>query len=312
MAREAETRKEIREAGADAGSLPAQNNAADGAEQQLPATHNGWRERTAALAPWIIQLFWLAAGVATVGYLKSRDWAMFEAIPLVMGAAFGLTAWLEWTIAWAFLTRWSMYLRFVYLLAGAIGILVIADWIFEWRRDDIGVPLLLGIISIGNAVPLALVYWRGCRIDVRGADGHQHLRTNYRLGQFSLSELILLTTGVAIFLGLILVQRNVYGQYQWGEVVSECVIVACGSMLVVVGLAARRFVLAISICLLISLALIIAALAWFDVGIFFRPSEWLLVGLICCPAFVGIVASIGLARWWGYRLTRHTPSGGGG
>ena len=58
-----------------------------------------------AFAPWVIHGLWLVAGVATVGYLKSRDWGMFEAIPLMMAAAFGMAAWIDWTIAWALLAR---------------------------------------------------------------------------------------------------------------------------------------------------------------------------------------------------------------
>ena len=229
---------------------------------------------------------------------------MFEAIPLMMGAAFGMTAWLQWTIAWALLARRPVIHRLAYLLVGVVAILAIADWMFQWWRDDKEIPLTLGIISIGFAVPLALVYWRGWRIEVRNGDASEQSRTAHRLGQFSLSELLMLTTGAAIFLGLTLVQRNLYGQNQWGEMVTEWVIVACGTMLVVVGLAVRRFAIAALACTLISMAIIVGAIMWFDPDALSRTTEWLLVGIICAPAIAGLLATIGLARWWGYRLAR--------
>jgi hypothetical protein len=302
MDRELETGGEIRESVADAGRVPAQNTALDAAKQRAPARPTGWRQRTAHLAPWILQLLWLAAGVATVTYFKSRSWGMFEAIPLMLGAAFALTAWLQWTIAWALLANRSVIHRLVYLLAGIMSILVVADWIFEWWRDDKQIPLTLGIISIGFAVPLALVYWRGWRIVAHSGGASEQSWTANRLGQFSISELLLLTTGAAIFLGLTLAQRDLYGQNQWGEIVAEWVIVACGTMLVVIGLAARRFALAALACSLISMAIIVGAIAWFNGDALSRPLEWLLVGIICSPAIAGLLATIGLVRWWGYRL----------
>jgi hypothetical protein len=312
MDRELEIGGEICESVAEAGRVPAQNTALDAAKQRAPDRSSGWRQRTAHLAPWIIQLLWLAAGVATVAYLKSRSWGMFEAIPLMLGAAFGMTAWLQWTIAWALLAKRPIIHRLAYLLAGIMGILVIADWIFEWRRDDKQIPLTMGIISIGFAVPLALVYWRGWRIVALNRDACQQLRTVNRLGQFSISELLLLTTGAAIFLGLTLAQRNLYGQNQWGEIVAEWVIVACGTMLVVVGLAARRFAIAALACSAISMGIIVGAIAWFNRDALSRTTEWLLVGIICAPAVVGLLATIGLVRWWGYRLLKVAPPGGGG
>jgi hypothetical protein len=50
------------------------------------------------------------------------------------------------------------------------------------------------------------------------------------------------------------------------------------------------------------MANIVGAIAWFDGDAFSQPLEWLLVGIICAPAVVGLLATVGLVRWWGYRL----------
>lgn len=288
-----------------------QNTVEVAVEQRILGKPAALRERTASFAPWIIQLLWLAAGFATVAYLKSHEWGTFGAIPLMVATAFGLTAWLGWTIAWAMLARQSVIHRVLYLLAGALAILAIAEGIFEWwqqaKQIPVQIPVMLGVLSIGFAVPMALVYWRGWRIDAPGDKPPEDFHAKRRGRQFSISELLLLTTGAAVFLGLVLEQR-----IPWGDIVAECLIVACGTMLLVVGLAARRFVLATLVCVLISLATIVATIAWFDGVAPSRPRDWLLLGLIFAPAFIGLLTSIGLARWWGYRLMPNSPAGGGG
>jgi len=255
-----------------------------------------------AFAPWVIHGLWLVAGVATVGYYRYRDWGMFEAIPLMLAAVFGISAWLEWTIAWALLARQPVIQRVAYLLVGLLANLAISDWIYEWSRNDKQVPLALGILAIGFAVPLTLVYWRGWRIVIPEKQLAFPSRAASRFGQFSIGELLLLTTGAAVFIGLALAQRRQYGTNDWGGIVTGGVIVACGSLLVVVGLAAGRFFRAAMACLLISLAIIVGAITWFNRDFLLRPNEWLLTALISAPAFVGLLGSIGLARWWGYRL----------
>jgi uncharacterized membrane protein YuzA (DUF378 family) len=305
MDRELEAKGEDRAgpSAASATAVPAQNTVGQTAGQPIP-DEGSLRSRTVAFAPWVIHALWLVAGVATVGYYRNRDWGMFEAIPLMMAAVFGIAAWIDWIIAWALLARQPVIQRVAYLLVGLLANLALSDWIFEWTRNDKQVPLALGILSIGFAVPLTLVWWRGWRIVISNNPLDLPSRAASRFGQFSIGELLLLTTGAAVFISLALAQRQQYGALSWGETVSEGVIVACGTLLVVVGLAARRFVRAAIVCLLISLVIIVGAITWFNREFLLRPHEWLLTALIFGPAFVGLLASIGLARWWGYRLVQ--------
>lgn len=303
----------MREVVADAGRNPAQNTVTDAAKQRAPNVPPGWRQRTAPFAPWIIHLLWLAAPVATVAYLHSRSWGTFEPLPLMIAAIVGMAAWLQWSVAWALLARGSVVHRIVYFVAGAVGILVTADWIVEWRRTASEFPQGIGILAIGFAVPLSVVYWRGWRIERRSVDASHSPQPPAHRGQFSLGELMLFTAGLLIFLGLSNAQRTRHGQDDWGETVAAYLVVVCGTMFVVAGLATRRFVVAMTACLLTSLALVAAAIAWFYGAAIRDPSLWIVFGLVCSPALVGLLASIGLARWWGFRLrpSDSPPKGSG-
>ena len=110
----------------------------------------------------------------------------------------------------------------------------------------------------------------------------------------------MLTAGVSLWLGLMTAQQSLMGS--WGESASLHVVIACGTVLVVVGLAARRFLRAMLCALLVCIALVVLTITWAQGGADPNPTTWLLIGLVCSPGFIGLVASIALARWCGYRL----------
>jgi hypothetical protein len=219
---------------------------------------------------------------------------MFEAIAYMIAAAFAMSAWLAWSIAWTLLARQSLAQRLLLLGSSAAAILVVADWIFEWWQEgEWQLLLALARVAVGFALPLALMRWRGWEIQWRPGD---------RPVQFSIGDLLLLTAGAAAFMGILLARRNFGLQSQSGEIAAECVIVVCGMVFLILGMTARRFVVAALVCLLVALAVIVAAIATVDPAPLARPSEWLLIVLICCPAMAAMLGAIGLARWWGYRL----------
>jgi hypothetical protein len=276
-------------------AAPAQNNVADIAEQPTPGGGCHRRGRTASFAPWMIQGLWLTALTAATAYIRLRSWGMFEVIPYMIAAAFLMSGWLAWSIAWALLARQSLVQRLGQLAAGVTAILVVADWIFEWWQEgEWQLLAALARVAVGFGMLLALMRWRGWRIEWRPGD---------RPVQFSIGELLLLTAGAAVFMGLMLVRRNFGWQSQSGEIATECVIVACGTVFLIIGLAAKRFAVAALICPLVALAIIAAGIAAVDPEPLARPSEWLLIVVICCPAMAAMLGAIGLARWWGYRLT---------
>src|SRR5262245_22611358 len=225
---------------------PTQNTPAKTAEQRR-ADDGSLRNQTVSFAPWFIQWLWLAAGVAAVGYFNNRNWVMFEAIPFVIAVAFALTAWLQWCIAWAILARRSVAHRLGYVATGILAILVVFDWILDWRHNNTNqLVVAMARLAVGFTVPLVLVYWRGWRIELSSTNTPE-LSSSCRR-QFSIGELLLLTAGIAVLLWLTVAQRDVLsGHVPWGELLTEMVLVACGTMFVVVGLAARRFAIATAI-----------------------------------------------------------------
>jgi hypothetical protein len=281
-------------------AAPAQNSLANAAGQP---TSDSWRSHTDPLAPWIIQGLWLTALAAAAVYIRLRSWGMFEAIAYMVAAVFAMSAWLTWSIAWSLFAQQSLLHRLVQLAAAVAAMLIVADWIFEWwQQGEWQILFALTRVSVGIALPLALMRWRGWRIRWQAWDACGTTLTAVGRMQFSIGELLLLTAGAAAFLGLTVTRENFGLHSHWGEIVTECVVVVCGTLFVIVGLRARRFAVAALVCPLVALAIIAAAMATVDPAPLARPSEWLLIVLICCPAMAAMLVAIGLARWWGYRL----------
>jgi uncharacterized membrane protein YuzA (DUF378 family) len=277
---------------------PAQNNAAQRPNQRAPAS-----EWLAQLAPWHVQLLWLALGMTTAAYLKYRDWGMFEVIPWMIGLVVALAGWYAWSITWSVLWVGNIWSRAIYLLLGLAGVLAVGIAATEWPSSPDQLALVMARVAVGWVVPMILLRRRGWRVQQLLPEPMLRTRATHSFWQFSIGDLLVLTAGSSSYLGLMMANASL----SWQEVVLEMLLLVCTTGILLVGLSWRRFWLAALASLAGTTALNLAVLAALNPDAFKQPRELLLASLILGPAFVLLLAAIAIVRRYGYRLIRFAP-----
>lgn len=264
------------------------------------ATGEPARSWLAATAPWHAHLLFLVPGVATVAYINHRDWGMFEAIPWIIALAVAMAGWYAWSIAWSILSVGSIRVRLVHFTIGLVGLLATVLAVTGWPDSPDQLALGIGHLGIGWALPLVLVRRRGWQLKRLARPAAEGSPAQTPFWQFSIGDLLVLTTGLAIFLGLLLANRS----HPWQEVVLEALLLVAGAVILLVGLSWRSFWLAAIVSVLFTIAIFLVTVGVLNPDALTRPIDWLLAAMIFGPAVGLLLAAIGLVRSCGYRLRR--------
>jgi hypothetical protein len=254
----------------------------------------------AAAAPWHAHLLWLVPAVATVTYLNNRDWGMFEAIPWIIALAVAMTGWYAWSIAWSVLSAGRIGGRLAYLAIGMGGMLGTLMATTGWPNEPDQFALVVGHLGVGWAVPMILVRRRGWQLARLPRPEPTGLAATTPFWQFSIGDLLVLTAGLAIYLGLLLANRS----HPWQEVLLEVLLLVSGTGIVLVGLSWRRFWLAAVASTLGTATLFLITVAAVNPDALAQPAELQLAVVVFGPAVVLLLAAIGIVRSCGYRLQR--------
>lgn len=284
---------------ADSAAIAAQHTPQTLAEQpKRLADSPGW--------PWTILAIWLSIHLVAVMYWALWDWPGFLGdlwlLFVCAGDLIGLTC---WVVAWATLAQQELILRLAYLFAGLAGIAGLG-WPMFLRGGSGDLEFVaspLAAIAWGVAALLMLLRRRGWRIQ---SDVDRALAPGCRSQpwwQFSVSDVLLATTSMGLFLALLLFG----GPLQLNEVVLVLAHVIGTTAVLIASLAWRRFVLAVSVALLAVAMVVVGVLLILEPESMFRLGDIGMLLLWVGPVVLGLLLAAGLLRWSGYRLSPESP-----
>lgn len=256
--------------------------------------------RLAGAAPWLAHVLWFVAVLATLEYVERRDWGMLEAIPWVIGLFVALAGWYAWSITWSILSSGPIGWRLAYLALGLAGSLACASSLIGWPSEPEQATLLVARLAIGWGVPMILVRRRGWQLARSPRPERAGFSATTPFWQFSIGDLLVLTAGLAIYLGLLLANRS----HPWQEVLLEVLLLVSGTGIILVGLSWRRFWVAAVASTLGTATLFLITVAAVNPDALEQPKELLLATIIFGPAVGLLLTAIGLVRSCGYRLQR--------
>jgi hypothetical protein len=262
-----------------------------------------------AAAPWVLLFLWLAVQLNAVIYWSNHEWGFLGDLWLLFLYAGSAAAFCTWMCAWAILSDAHWKMRAAYLLVGLILLGLITAPIIPWWQDaDLAVAL--AAILVGNSVALALVRLRGRQLRLINQDTPavkpgepdqpQLTAATARAFQFSLLDMLVLMTGIAAVLALMLL---VGGPPDTGEVAILCDHILCGPVILVTTLAWRRYFLALLVSFVFTLSLTTAAIALVEPHLILQPTNWLIILMYAGPALMGLWVAALVVRGRGYRLT---------
>jgi hypothetical protein len=207
-----------------------------------------------------------------------------------MGNAIALTGWVT---LWFTLSRDPFRWRILYFVIGFGGLLTLIQFAGgEWRIDgEWGWPVQFAKLIVGVATLLVIVRRWGFRLSANDSTAVGR-DTSAGQFQFSIGDLLVAITGVAIFVALVISD---------GQSVREDVLITGSFVLTVVGvsvllLSLRRIWIAIAICLVIIPAVGYSAMWVASVGGW--PWELSRAAGAC------LLIAAGALRLCGYRLKR--------
>jgi hypothetical protein len=299
-----ETNNSRPSAGGPAAGKESQNNAGTTAGQraqpttvrQMPVKMSRW----AMAAPWTVLAAWYVVGLAILAYLKSRDNWGFEIIPWILALLMASFAWLAWLVAWGILSQGSRVARTAYVLTGVVGLLAIVAWSLDWPDGFAEASIVWLRIAIGVGVLLILVRRHGWRLVATSCENYHERSTGVGpRWQFSISDVMLLITGQAIYLSLLLAKLEFSLLHQ---AVVECSVVVCATFALLVGLSWNNGIAAaVTAIAFTTIIWAIAAIATTPEELR-RPAIYWLALIINGPALAGLLISIAIVRSAGYRL----------
>ncbi len=258
------------------------------------------RSWLAAAAPWHAHLLFLVPGMATVAYINRRDWGMFEAIAWIIALIVAMAGWYAWSIAWSILSVGSIWVRLVHFAIGLAGMLAAVLAVTGWPDSPDQLALGVGHLGVGWALPMVLVRRRGWQLHRLARPTAEGSIPKVPFWQFSIGDLLVLTGGLSIFLGLLLANRS----HPWQEVVLEVLLLVSGAVILLVGLSWRSFWLAAIVSVLFTAAIYLVTVGVLNPDALKQPKELLLATVAFGPAVGLLLAAIGLVRSCGYRLRR--------
>jgi len=241
---------------------------------------------------WVILAVWLAVDLAVVLYWACRDWGFLEAVPLLIALALHLLGLSAWLTAFATLADCRVQHRAAYFAVGTVAAAAIG--VFFLGFGDFRTALGFAAFQVGLALPPVILRQLGWRIAaaIDAAIGSQP-RARW---QFTLGDLLLMTTLIALFLGLLLASG---GFHSLNEVYFLAALLCGAPGVIVIALWWRRFWLAAATSLLGCSLLALLPIAWHDS---IRLGEIVLLLLIVAFPVVSLLAASGCLRRAGYRL----------
>ena len=261
----------------------------------------------ARVMPWTVLAVWLSVHLAVVVYWATADWSGFLAdlwlLLVCAGDVLGISVWL---VAWSVLGDQRWPLRLVYFASGLAALAALTWKMFNWMTENESLAIPLAAVATGLALPMIWLRRRGRRIrvvqasdDRLSAGGASGLHS---LWQFTIGDVLLTTTGAAIFLSLALIG----GTPELVELVILAAQVLAATIVLLISLSWRRYLLAVPACFAVTLLIIVLSMAMFDpLNVF--DTEFVIVAYYAAPALASLLIAIGAMRWFGYRLAAWPP-----
>jgi len=244
-------------------------------------------------APWVILAVWLAVDLAVVLYWACREWGFLEAVPLLIALALHLLGLSAWLTAFAALADCRVQHRSAYFAVGTATAAAIG--VFFLGFGDFRTALGFAAFQVGLALPPVILRQLGWRIAAAASDAANGSQPRPRW-QFTLGDLLLTTSLIALFLGLLLASG---GFHNLNEVYFLAALLCGAPGVIVISLAWRRFWLAAATSWLGCTLLALLPIAWHDST---RLGEIMLLLLIVAFPVVSLLAASGCLRRAGYRL----------
>jgi hypothetical protein len=175
-----------------------QDNAVAGTGQPNAAEPSS---RWPAIAPWVALGVVLAFELAAVSYEQSQEWGFLGNLWLIFviaGVGLATTLWLA---TWLLYSTWPLWGRAVYFAVGLASLAAVTSPTIPWWEGEWELTFWLAVVVIGVWLVQFLSWRHGWRIG-RAASTETVAAAPWL--RFSISDLLILTTGVAVLLGLIL------------------------------------------------------------------------------------------------------------
>jgi hypothetical protein len=271
--------------------IEGQHNQADTAGQRAvppEASRVSWFARA---APWLVMLLSQTVALSVVIYWSTHSWGFLGALPLAIVLLAGLAAYASWLIAYVLLAGTTWPSRLMMFLVGVGSMLGITTPFFHWERWEGGV--IVTEFVLGLTLPVVLLRRRGWRIVL--AQSKRQQKPPQPTWQFTLADLLILTSGLAALLGLFV------GHHASAAEVFLLIALMLTAPVIVHALLAWRSVwLAIIASMFLALVWTILGMALFG-GVSWQHlvESWL---LITSPYSATLLISLGWMRAVGYRL----------
>jgi hypothetical protein len=279
-------------AGGTADSSESQDNAVDSAGQPNAAKQSS---RWPALAPWAALGVVLTFELAAVSYEQSQEWGFLgnlELVFVIAGVGLATTLWLA---TWLVYSTWPLWGRAVYFAVGLASLAAVTSAAVPWWEGDWELTAWLAVVVIGVWLVQFLSWRHGWRIG-RAASTETVAAAPWL--RFSISDLLVLTTGIAVLLGLILA-RGEFNRFTVALVGAQ---IAAGSLVLWIALTWKHYARAIGASLLGVVLVSVAATLVSDPGALGEPSALILSALYAGPATTSALVIIAIIRSAGYRL----------
>jgi hypothetical protein len=256
--------------------------------------------RWPAFAPWVGLGVALAFELLAVIYEQSQDWGFLGNLWLIFviaGVGIATTLWLS---TWTLLSAWSLVSRLVYFVVGLGSLAAITAPTIRWWENDWELAAPLATILIGVALPQVVFWRRGGRIQITPEITDPNARPASRWIQFSIGDMLLLTTGLALMLSLTLI-GGMPDRAEWAILGTQ---VLGGNAVFLIALTWPRYLAAVALSLISVAILCIAGMAIGNANALSELSAILMVTFYAGPATIGALTIVAIVRSAGYRLRR--------
>jgi hypothetical protein len=241
-------------------------------------------------APWVILAAWLLIDLVYACYYRFNAWGPEGGIPQFIAFVTNAIALGGWTIVWLVLWVESLRVRIAYVLVGFGGLFAISY--FGSQGRDIEMFLEFPKLIVGVATPLILLRRQGWQIASGYDASHPADAERRRRFHFLILDLLILITGVAAFMALLLADGTHHLAFDFAGTGALVFAVLATSIL---AMSLQRFWLAI-----------VASITLIPIASF--TAVWLADGwagpysIYCLRTSVCLLPAFGAIRWCGYRL----------